>query len=58
MTKQDILEMNKSRNIMDALAKHPELWDKEISDHLRNSKRKENLERFGDADFLYRPLKK
>jgi hypothetical protein len=55
MTKQDILNMHDSKQIMRALANNPDIWDKELSDHLRTTKRKENVERFGDADVLYTP---
>ena len=55
MTKQDILHMHDSKEIMIALAHNRNLWDEELSNHLREVKRKENLVRFGDADVIYRP---
>lgn len=58
MTKQDILKMDMSQDIMRALANNPELWDSELSAHLRNIKRKENTERFGSPDVLHTPAKK
>lgn len=58
MTIQDILKMDNSRDIMRALAGAPELWSQETSDHLKNIKRKENFERFGDPDILYTPPKR
>lgn len=58
MTVQDILKMDNTRDIGRALAKSPELWCQETSDHLRNIKRKENFERFGDPDILYTPPKR
>lgn len=58
MTEQDILKMNKSRDIMRALANAPELWSQETSDHLKNVKRQEDFERFGDPDILYTPPKR
>lgn len=57
MTEQDVLNMDKSRDIMRALANTPELWSQKTSDHLKNIKRKENVERFGDPDILYTPPK-
>lgn len=58
MTVQDVLKMDNSRDIMRALAGNPELWSQETSDHLKNIKRKENFERFGDPDILYTPPKR
>ena len=58
MTKQDVLKMDKSQDIMKALANQPELWDADVSNHLRDTKRNENLERFGDADILHTPPKR
>lgn len=58
MTVQDILKMDNSREIGKALAKFPELWSQETSDHLKNIKRKEDAERFGDPDILYTPPKR
>ena len=55
MTKQEILNMNNSRNIMRALAENRDIWDEELSNHLRDVKRLENRQRFGDADVLYTP---
>ena len=57
MTRQDILNMNTSQDIRKALAKHPQLWDEEVSNHLRDTKRKENKRRFGEADVIYTPPK-
>lgn len=57
MTKQEILNMNNSRNIMRALAENRDIWDEELSNHLRDVKRLENRQRFGDADVLYTPQK-
>lgn len=58
MTKEDILKMNNSKDIMVALSHSPELWSEETSNHLRDTKRNENIKRFGDADVLYTPPKK
>lgn len=55
MTKQDILQLTTSQEIMRALTDHRELWDEDLSDHLRDIKRRENHERFGDADVIYTP---
>lgn len=57
MTKQDILALTTTREIMKAMADYRALWDEELSNHLRDIKRKENLERFGEADVIYRPPK-
>ena len=58
MTKQDILKMTNSQDIMQAMATHRELWDEDLSNHLKNAKRKENEIKFGDADVIYTPPKK
>lgn len=57
-TKQDILALLSSQSIMKAMAYHPEFWDQELSEHLREVKRAENLKRFGDADIIYTPQKR
>lgn len=57
MTKQDVLELSTSKEIMKALAEHRELWDEDLSNYLRNTKRKENENRFGEADVIYTPPK-
>ncbi len=58
MTKEDILNMENSREIMRALAENREIWDEELSNHLCDVKRKENAEKFGDADIIYTPSKR
>lgn len=57
MTKQEIMKMTDSANIMRALAQNRDIWDEELSNHLREVKRQENLERFGEADPIYTPAK-
>lgn len=42
---------------MRALAENRDIWDEELSNHLRDVKRLENRQRFGDADVLYTPQK-
>ena len=58
MTKQDVLKLSTSKEIMKALAEHRELWDEDLSNHLRNIKRKENEDKFGEADVIYTPPRK
>lgn len=58
MTKQDIMKMKNSGEIMSALARNREIWDEELSTHLKNVKRQENLEKFGEPDIIYTPPKK
>ena len=58
MTKQEIMNMEDSQEIMGALAANRDIWDEELSNHLRTIKRRENLERFGDADIIYTPPKR
>ena len=60
MTKQDILALSTSREIMKALAANRDLWDEDLDKHLRNVKRKENAEMFGrgEEDTIYRPAKR
>ena len=58
MTKQEILNMNTSRDIMKALSEHRGLWDQELNEHLRCVKRLENERRFGDADAIFTPARR
>lgn len=58
MTKQDILNMTTSRDIMKAMAANRSIWDEDLSNHLRDVKRQENAARFGDADAIYTPNKR
>ena len=58
MTKQDILNMDKTQDIMKALANAPELWSEDVSNHMLNIKRKKNIAEHGEADILYTPAKK
>lgn len=58
MTKEHILRLTKSQDIMKALAEDFSLLDQEISDHLRDIKKKELIARFGSDDILYTPAKK
>ena len=58
MTKQEIMNMKDSKEIMRALAANREIWDEELSNHLRDVKRCENERRFGDADIIYTPPKR
>ena len=57
-TKQQILNMSTSKDIMKALAEHRQLWNEDTSNHLKRIKRIENEARFGDADVLYTPPKR
>jgi len=57
MTKQEILKMNNSGDIMRALAQNRDIWDEDTSNHLKKIKRQENLEHFGEADIIYTPPK-
>lgn len=58
MTKQDILNMKNRGEVMKALAMNPDLWDKELDDHLKDVSKKALAEQFGTADVLYTPPKK
>ena len=58
MTKQEIMNMKDSQEIMRALASNRDIWDEELSNHLRDTKRRENLERFGEKDIVYTPPKR
>lgn len=40
MTKQDILDMKTSKEIMDTLFTNAELWDDEVNEHLKSVKKK------------------
>ena len=55
MNKQDILNMNNSKDIMKTLTTHPDIWDNDINEHLKAIAKKENLEKFGSEDVLYTP---
>ena len=57
MTKQEIIKMKNSSGIMRALAQNRDIWDEELSNHLKNVKRKENFENFGESDVIYTPPK-
>ena len=57
MTKQDILKMKNSVEIMSALARNRDIWDEELSTHLKNMKRQENIGKFGESDIIYTPPK-
>ena len=58
MTKQDILNMKERGDVMKALATNPDLWDKELDDHLKAVSRQALLDKFGTDDVLYTPPKK
>lgn len=58
MTKQEIMSMESSQEIMRALADNRDIWDEDLSNHLRDIKRRENNRRFGDADAIYTPPKR
>lgn len=55
MTKQEIMKMKNTGEIMSALARNRDIWDEELSNHLKNMKRKENLENFGEPDIIHTP---
>ena len=57
MTKQEIMNMKGSQEIMRALAHNRGIWDEDLSNHLRDIKRRENIERFGEPDVIYTPPK-
>ena len=58
MTKQDILNMNTTKEIMETFMTHRELWDEEVNEHLKAVARKKLIERFGSADVTYTPPRK
>lgn len=58
MTKQDILNMKTSKEIMATLFTHSELWDEEVNEHLKKVAKKEKLEQYGSEDFLPTPRKR
>lgn len=55
MTKQEIMKMKNPGEIMRALAQNRSIWDEDLSDHLKNMKRRENLVNFGDAGIVHTP---
>ena len=55
MTKQDILNMKTTAEIMKALATHRELWDEEVNEHLKSVAKKKLVDTFGDSDVVYTP---
>ena len=58
MTKQDILNLDSSQDIMLALHENRELWDPETTAHLAMIARKENFEQYGNPYVLVTPLKR
>lgn len=57
MTKQEIMKMKNPGEIMRALAQNCDIWDEELSVHLKNMKRQGNLRKFGEQDIIYTPPK-
>lgn len=58
MTKQDILNMKTTAEIMRTLKTHQELWDEEVNEHLKAVAKKKLLDQFGSDDVIYTPPRK
>lgn len=55
MTKQDILNMKTTAEVMKTLATHRDLWDEEVNEHLKRLAKKKLVDKFGDSDVAYTP---
>lgn len=59
MEKSDILKLKTSREIMQTLFTHADLWDEEVNEHLKEVAKAETVKKYGtDEIFVYPPLKK
>lgn len=58
MTKQDILNMKSSKEIMNTMFSNSDLWDEEVNEHLKKTKKAENKKEYGSEDFLPTPNKR
>lgn len=47
MTKQDIMNLTSSYEIMKTLFSNPELWDEEVNDRLKKLAKEENKAKYG-----------
>ena len=56
MTKQDILKLKTSKEVMPTLKTHPKLWDEEVCAYSVKLAQKESLEKYGDENFSPTPL--
>lgn len=58
MTKQDILNMKDSKEIMKTLMTHRELWDSDVNEHLKKMSKQRIKDMFSDDDVIYTPAKR
>lgn len=58
MTKQDILKMENSKEIMKTLMTHRELWDSDVNEHLKKMAKQRLKDMFSADDVIYTPAKR
>lgn len=58
MTKQDILRMTNSHEIINTMLKNPHLIDDEISEYQKKVSKREHIDEYGDSEIHIDPLKK